>query len=383
MRNFSVLRNLVLLAFPVAGILASCTGKGKASLDIEMNGAPDSTEIIVSRLAVNRVEILDTLYTRKGKAGMSVDVMPGSPEFMYLATGDRSSISLLLQAGEKVRVSYDPEHPGQVSVKGSAESELMQEVDRASREFNMKFDSLMSMYGEAGKTVSTGIGRELGRLYVRRKQDASRYILSHPGSMTSVHVLYQEAPNGKRIFSELTDVMLMEQVYDSLRLKYPSSPYLAALADDISARRNAIEMGNILSSAEEVDYPEISLQDIDGVQRSLSSLRGKVTVLVFWDDASVEQRAFNVGLKELYRSYRDRGMEIYQVSMNQDKTKWAMQVKQQELPWISVCDPSGTSALVYNVKALPAMYVISRDGVITARDMFNVDMLRLEISRLL
>lgn len=383
MQHFRIARNLLFLAFPVLGLLASCSGTDKADIVLEVKGAPDSTAIVVSRLAVSRADTLDTLYLRNEKVKYTVDVMPDSPEFVYMGIGGRVTVPLLVKAGERVRVSSDWKNPGQVSVDGSEESSLLQTVDAEMKAFNVKFDSLFSQLENADAQMTARLSRELGRLYVKRKQDASKYILTHQGSLTVVPLLYQETPNGIRIFSDLTDAILMEQVYDSLHVKYPSSPYLAALADDMQARRNAMEMGNILSQAEEVDYPEIELADTEGVQRSLSALAGKVIVLVFWNDSSVEQRAFNVGLKELYGSCHADGLEIYQVSLNADKTAWAMQVKQQELPWISVSDPSGQSALLYNVKELPAMYVISREGVITARNVFNIDLLRQEVLSLL
>ena len=296
----------------------------------------------------------------------------------------------LLQDMDRVRVSAGWSDTSDVSVDGSEESVLMQEVDRGIRAFNYKFDSLFtemsSADAEGDVDRSSALRRELGLLYVRRKQDALHYVLQHQRSMTVIPVLYQVAPNGQWIFSEATDALVMEQVYDTLHSIYPVSPYLAALADEVQSRRNAMNMGNILSDAEEVDFPEIVLADVNGEERSLTSLKGKVIVLYFWDPSVVEQRIFNVGLKEVYESYGSRGFEIYQVALTPDKTAWAMQVKEQELPWISVCDPSGassTAAMMYNVSQLPAMFVISRDGEITARDLFETEMLGQEVRRLL
>ena len=88
----------------------------------------------------------------------------------------------------------------------------------------------------------------------------------------------------------------------------------------------------------------------------------------------------------MYDKYHGRGLEIYQVALNTDKTAWAMQVKEQGLPWISVCDPAAgasTGALLYNVTQLPAMYVISREGNIESKDVFDMRLLESEVRRLL
>lgn len=380
-----------LFSLPVfVALTTMCGSRNEARIDLTVKGAPDSTMVVVSRLALNEMQVLDTVYTIGEEAECRVTVNPGSPEFIYLTYGNDGSVSLLLQDMDRVRVSAGWSDTSDVSVDGSEESVLMQEVDRGIRAFNYKFDSLFtemsSADAEGDVDRSSALRRELGLLYVRRKQDALHYVLQHQRSMTVIPVLYQVAPNGQWIFSEATDALVMEQVYDTLHSIYPVSPYLAALADEVQSRRNAMNMGNILSDAEEVDFPEIVLADVNGEERSLTSLKGKVIVLYFWDPSVVEQRIFNVGLKEVYESYGSRGFEIYQVALTPDKTAWAMQVKEQELPWISVCDPSGassTAAMMYNVSQLPAMFVISRDGEITARDLFETGMLGQEVRRLL
>ena len=380
-----------LFSLPVfVALTTMCGSRNEARIDLTVKGAPDSTMVVVSRLALNEMQVLDTVYTIGEEAECRVTVNPGSPEFIYLTYGNDGSVSLLLQDMDRVRVSAGWSDTSDVSVDGSEESVLMQEVDRGIRAFNYKFDSLFtemsSADAEGDVDRSSALRRELGLLYVRRKQDALHYVLQHQRSMTVIPVLYQVAPNGQWIFSEATDALVMEQVYDTLHSIYPVSPYLAALADEVQSRRNAMNMGNILSDAEEVDFPEIVLADVNGEERSLTSLKGKVIVLYFWDPSVVEQRIFNVGLKEVYESYGSRGFEIYQVALTPDKTAWAMQVKEQELPWISVCDPSGassTAAMMYNVSQLPAMFIISRDGEITARDLFETGMLGQEVRRLL
>ncbi|HIZ88043.1 MAG TPA: TlpA family protein disulfide reductase [Candidatus Coprenecus pullistercoris] len=366
---------------------ASCSDKDAAGVSLSVDGAPDSSMAVVSRLAVNRLEVLDTLWLISGKAETDVPVVPGSPEFVYIACGHGPDVPLLLKAGDRVSVSCGWNSGAEVSVEGSPESVLLGQVDSAVRAFNEAFDSLSAVISEKSSS-GDGAGelkarRELGALYVARKQEALRYILSNPYSMTVVPVLYQETPEGQRIFDEAMDAVVMKRAYDSLMTVYPSSPYLAAVADDIETRLRLMEMDRLMADAGEMDFPEISLGDINGRTQSLSSLKGQVVVLLFWDSSDPEQRMYNTALKGLYERCHDSGLEVYQVALTADKAAWAMQVREQQLPWISVCDQAGTSSVLYNVQRLPAMYVISRDGEITARDMFDMNSLSAEVNRLL
>ena len=373
----------------ITALIATCGKRDEARVSLTVKGAPDSTEVIVSRLALNQMQVLDTLYTSKEKVSAEVPVYPGSPEFVYLTYGNGGSAALLLQNRDRVTVSADMTGTD-VRIEGSEESVLMQKVDSDIRAFNAAFDSLtyeLAAVGEDGSQEEiTRLKREMGALYVKCKQEAVKYVVTHSKSLTIVPVLYQKTSGGLPIFAQATDAIIMERAYDSLRTVYPSSPYIVSLADEVSARRNALEIQNRMASAEEVDFPEIVLNDVNGQQQSLTALKGNVVVLMFWDAANVQQRVYNTDLKILYEKYHSRGLEVYQVGLNSDKTAWALQVKEQELPWISVCDPAAgasVGAMVYNVSQLPAMYLISRQGSIESKDVFDMRLLETEIRRLL
>ena len=381
---------ICLFSLPLfTALIATCGRRDEARISLTVKGAPDSTEVVVSRLAMNEIQVLDTLYTSQGKASCEVSVYAGSPEFIYLSYGDGQTVPLLLQDRDRVSVTASWNSAG-ATVEGSEESLLMQEVDSVINAFKAAFDAgtteLLAAEESGDQAEVSRLKRELGALYVRCKQDAIKYIYAHPKSMSVIPVLYMRTSDGLPVFSQATDALIMERVYDSLRTVYPASPYLVSLADEVSLRFNALEIQNRMASAEEVDFPEIVLSDVNGRQQSLTALRGKVVILMFWDASNVEQRVYNSDLKILYDKYRGRGLEIYQVGLNSDKTAWAMQVKEQELPWISVCDPAAgasVSAMLYNVTQLPAMYVISRDGSIESKNVFDMRALESEISRLL
>lgn len=373
-----------------AALITTCGNRDTARIDFTVKGAPDSTEVVVSRLAMNEMQVLDTVYTSGERVTCEVPVIPDSPEFIYLYYGNGENVPLLLQNRDRVSVTVDLAGSGKAVVEGSEESVLMQEVDSVIRAFNAEFDRLSAELADAGERGEqaevTRLKRELGSLYVKCKQNAIKYVISHPKSMSVIPMLYLKTSGGLPVFSQATDAIIMEKVYDSLKTVYPASPYLVSLADEVSLRLNAMEIQNRMAAAETVDFPEIVLNDVNGQQQSLTALKGKVIILMFWDASNVEQRVYNTDLKILYERYHDRGLEVYQVGLNSDKTAWAMQVKEQGLPWISVCDPAAgasVGAMLYNVTQLPSMYVISRDGSIQSRNVFDMRMLENEIRCLL
>ncbi len=383
---------ICLFSLPLfTALITTCGNRDTARISLTLEGAPDSTVVVVSRLALNEIQALDTIYVSDGHAESSVTVFPEAPEFIYLTFGNGGSVSLILQDGDRVKVSADWDDPSSgTCIEGSEESVLMQKVSLEIGAFNHVFDSLsreLNAASEMGREKEIiRLKRELGALYVKCKQDAVKYVVEHPASMSVIPVLYQKTSGGLPVFGQATDAIIMEMVYDTLRTVYPASPYLVSLADEVSIRRNTLEIQNRIASVEAVDFPEIVLSDVNGQQQSLTALKGNVVILMFWDPTNVQQRVYNSDLKVMYEMYHNRGLEVYQVGLCSDKTVWAMQVKEQELPWVSVCDPAAgasVAAMLYNVSQLPAMYIISRDGSIQSRDVFEMSQLQAEIRRLL
>ena len=128
------------------------------------------------------------------------------------------------------------------------------------------------------------------------------------------------------------------------------------------------------SKVTEADIIDIVLPDNNGVTRRLTDLKGKVVLLdfhVFAADGSSERI---LALRELYNKYHDRGLEIFQVSLDEDAHFWKTQTA--ALPWVSVRDDKGASQpYLYQVQAVPVDYIINRDNqvVLGPREIKNLE----------
>jgi peroxiredoxin len=118
--------------------------------------------------------------------------------------------------------------------------------------------------------------------------------------------------------------------------------------------------------------PGISLPDLQGNTVNLSDLKGKVVLIDFWASWCGPCRANNPRLVKLYRKYHDNGFEILGVSVDNNAMYWRAAVQQDNLDWIQVNDNKGwdaSSTTAYNVNAIPASFLIDKEGVIRAVDM--------------
>ena len=338
----------ILAAAAILAVAASC-GKNTQINGNLHEGA--GREVIVKLLDVNRFQVLDTV--KVGEAGnftYSLDIAEGKPEFIYLFYGDRQIASLLLEKGDKVNVMTDT--LGVYSVEGSEESAKLQRIEAEYNAFQKDIRHLLD-HEEGAPEVS--------RRYVSYYRDRLTYVVGNSHSLTVVPVLFQQVNPSFPVFSQPTDGILMRSICDSLKTVYPESRYVKALEKEAERRLSVMDVNARLQNAGEVGYIDIALPGMDGKELKLSGNLSKVTMLYFWS-ATAEQKLFNMdSLIPIYEAFHGKGFEIYAVSLDSDKAAWASAVRNQNLPWVNVCDTRGVQSpyiATYGIGSLPMAWFI-------------------------
>ena len=350
MRSYSI----VLLG--LLTLLAASCGKN-TSIKGTLTDAPDR-KLAVKYLDVNVTKTLDTVKTNAaGTFKYSLDIKEGQPQFVYLYDGDTKVASLLLQKGDKVTVTADT--LGHYTVTGSEESAKLQQVEQDFSAFLSDLSATITGSGKEGAELN----REVSRKYIDYYRKALRYVVANPYSLTTIPVLYQKINDEFPVFKENGDAIHFRSVCDSLKTVYPESGYVKALEKEAVRRTNLMELGLRMKNAQAMSYPDLEMPDSQGGKAKLSEVDAKVVLVMFWNAADAAQKMFNIDqLLPLYKEYHPKGFEIYSVNVDADKTLWGTTVRNQQLPWINVCDGFGAASVAlqrYNVTALPAFYLIS------------------------
>lgn len=366
-----MIRRTVLMG--LAALMAiSCSKSNTAVINATIEGAANK-DVVVSKLAVNQMRFVDSVKTdAAGKFRSTVALQSENPDFYYISYNGRRVTSLILKPGDKVNVQADTLGRS-VVIEGSEESVLLQEYSDALSAAVAEFDALSIKVADASqagdKDAVSMYNSQMGKVFVKHKQNMIKRIMQNPYSFANVQALYQTFVEGLPVFGAENDYMLVQRVHDSLQTIYSGSVYLKSLEEQVNAAKMSIEFAEKLANAEQTSFPDITLPDINAKDVSLSTLEGKPFVLMFWTVADVNQKMFNNDLVEIYNKYRQSGLEIYQVSVDTDKTAWATAVKEQNLPWISVCDGKGAASPAvasYNISNIPAIFVFDRNGDIVA-----------------
>lgn len=291
--------------------------------------------------------------------------------YNLVCNGDK--IPLFLRGGDRLTVNSAGRVVHNYTVEGSEESELLRQFYQPFVIGMQRLDALSSssepyrMTEEEIRQIESDYWAE----YRRIKREQIKFIVEHKSSLAGVYALYQRLPGDTYLFNLDGDVIYYRMVADAVEESYPDSPYLPLLASEI-ARMDARQ--NLMSSIAETSFPDVELPDMFGRKVQLSSLKGKVVLVDFWSAELGNSNAINSELKKIYAKYADRGFEIYQVGVDVSKDVWINAVQEQQLPWISVCDFRGRNSPalgLYNVQKLPSNFLIDREGVVVARDLYG------------
>lgn len=355
----------------LCALLAASCGQPSARIEGTLTGAADKA-VIVKLLDVNTYSVLDTVKTdASGKFSYKVPVAKNDPEFIYLFYGDTKVSSLLLKAGDAVKVSADT--LGNGTVEGSEESLKLQEVEK-------NFAAFMKTAAAASTSA------EYTKAYIQYYRDVVKYVITNPYSLTVIPVLFQNITPDFPIFSQTTDALHFRNAVDSLMTVYPESKYVKALETETVRREKLFNLDTQLQAAVERSYPDIKSKDINGNEVRLSTLDSKAIIIYFWTVTDASSKILNQDtFKPLYEDYHSKGLEIFAVSLDTDKAAWATVVKNQELPWINVNDGAGVASQavsLYNVSSLPQYFLIL-NGEILNKAVVGENALRRELDKVL
>ncbi len=109
---------------------------------------------------------------------------------------------------------------------------------------------------------------------------------------------------------------------------------------------------------------DFALKGIDGSDVTLSSLRGKGVVLVFWATWCEYCRQVLPHLAEVYEEARDDGIEMLAINQQEEPERVVAYTAEHDLPYPVLMDRDGEVAGRYRVRGLPTTVFIDPGGAV-------------------
>lgn len=166
-------------------------------------------------------------------------------------------------------------------------------------------------------------------------------------------------------FPRDNNVELHNEIVTALHKKYPDN--------QIVNDRYKVMQSPSTSTSIGATAPELAFPNPDGTIMKLSDLRGKVVLIDFWASWCGPCRRENPNVVNVYNKYKDKGFEIYSVSLDRDKNSWIKAIETDKLVWKNhVSDLkywSSEAAKLYGVNSIPATFLIDKDGKIIGKNL--------------
>lgn len=114
--------------------------------------------------------------------------------------------------------------------------------------------------------------------------------------------------------------------------------------------------------------PDFEVGLLNGERAKLSDLKGKYVLLQFWGSWCGPCRRENPELVKLYNKFHDKGFEIFSIGIEQNPRAWQNAINNDGMVWkyhsMESGDFDGGRALQYNIKSIPATFLINPEGQI-------------------
>ena len=368
--------------------IASCDNK-KFTVEGQIDNAKDSM-LYFENVGLEGIQVLDSVKLNESGDFSFSEAANLAPEFYRLRIANQI-INVSIDSTETVQVKAEyPNMASNYTVSGSENCEKIKEL-------TLKQMTLQNQVISLQQNTTLGINTandSIQNLINAYKEDVKiNYIYKEPMKAYSYFALFQAIGN-YLIFNPRTnkdDIKAFAAVATSWDTYYPHAErgqnlHNIAIEGMKNQRIVAAQNADIqvdASKVQEAGVLDIALIDNKGQERHLTDLKGQVVLLDFHIFALEDSPTRIIMLRELYNKFHAQGLEIYQVSLDNDEHFWKQQTA--ALPWINVRDADGINSqrlMMYNIQAVPDFFIIDRGNNLVKRAAQIKD-LEAEIKKLL
>ena len=287
-------------------------------------------------------------------------------EVFVLNVGGGQKMALLVEGGETLNVVADgyrmdakTGQVGKATVTGSKNMEYYDKLMALRTDMEAKVSNWNKQVAAATEKKDNKKIAQIEQEYTAAEQDVVNKVKAMlPEMGTSLASLF--ALNFINIESDFATYESLAQRFEK---ENPNSPHAKSLIGRV-ARIKGVSVG--------APAPEIALNDTTGTPVPLSSLRGKYVLIDFWASWCGPCRAENPNVVRMYNKFKDKGFAIYSVSLDQAKANWTKAIRNDNLTWTHVSDLKfwqSAAAQQYGVQAIPATFLLDKDGKIIAKNL--------------
>lgn len=266
-------------------------------------------------------------------------------------------VLVILEGGEKVFVQADglntPEKAGSFQLQGDSPNiTYMNQLFALSNALQIKVNAWTKEIQD-----KPGEQARIQAAFEKAQQEQFAKIKAIIPSM-GTHLVALWATNFLPADKELA---LLEEIGERFRKVKPNHPQVKPFLENLK-RLKGVSIGS--------EAPEIALPTPAGPIMRLSDLRGKYVLIDFWASWCGPCRRENPNVIKTYANYKDKGFEIFGVSLDQEKSAWINAIAKDQLTWPHVSDLqywNSVAAQAYQVSSIPMTFLLDPQGKVIAK----------------
>ena len=345
------MRKLLLSIVAASMTLAACNAQSGYKVTGTVEGMPDGKAIIAT---VNGSS-LDTLA--------KADVKNGSFEFTgnvseptgayIMVIGQRGAIPFML---ENANITVNAGQAG-LTVTGSEGQKIYDQFMAINATAQQEAMKLQQEYQAANgdQAKMQAVQEAYAKLMTDAQAKETELIKANPDSYVSTFVIVSGM--GQMEYEQL------KERYNLLGEKAKASAQGKAIAAQI-AKLESTAIGQIA--------PNFTITTPEGESISLYDIKGKVKLIDFWASWCGPCRGENPHVVEIYKEYHPKGLEIFGVSLDNNKEAWVKAIADDGLVWKHGSDLKGwqsAPAQLYSVSGIPHTVLLDENNKIIAKNL--------------
>ncbi|MCL3778791.1 AhpC/TSA family protein [Prolixibacteraceae bacterium JC049] len=337
-------------------ILAAC-GEKQFTITGEFQGK-DTGKLYLKKLVNSKPVDIDTANIENGKFTFTGKVEGAA--LVFIATDDRKSLPPFFIENSNVKVTAYNDSLNKSVIEGSSATELfqvyMKEMNRTNDFMRQQYQKFQQarMSGNKDKVEAAKIEFEAAQenmmVFVRN------FVRTNTSSPVTPLIV-------KDVLAASLKANELDSIVKTLDKSIHNSQYYKELAAKVSTMQKLAIGGQA---------PELEGKSPEGKTIKLSDFNGKYLLVDFWASWCKPCRHENPNVVKMYQAYKDKGLAILGVSLDQDANKWKQAIKDDQLTWAHISDLKGFNSefsAKYQVRAIPATFLLDKDGKIIAKNL--------------
>ena len=337
--------------------LSACQENKSYTIQGTISGANDGEYVYLETIKTNTI-LFDTAIVKEGRftfKGEPVDAL-NTRYVNYTSPKVKMGAMLFLEKGN-IQVHLDAKGS---TISGTESNDALAAFTKKTAEFTAEMQGLCKRC-----LFDTTISAEQRKVMEKQVTDLSQaqtdYIFeqtkTNAGKLFGVYLLKK--------FGMDYSVEKIAPLLEQIPAEYATDAKIVKLKEHVK---------NTLNSAEGEKFVDFSMKTPEGTEVKLSDIvsKNKYTLVDFWASWCGPCCNEMPNVVKVYAQFKDKGLDIVGVSLDQEAEKWQKAIKDLNMTWTQLSDLKGwknEAAKLYSVRSIPSTLLIDQQGNIVARDL--------------